>query len=269
MISGLPAAEDAPGQGETPEGCGSGGDGIPRSHDLGAGIDLAGVTEMEARSIRERVAIEYREHRSQRGDEPWDALRWVEEVLAPRVSWQQVLATSVRRAIGWTAGRGEYTYSRPARRSGSTPGILLPGQHRRVPRVAIVVDTSASVDDELLATALGEIDGVIAALGVVASQVTVYSVDAAVHATTNLRSAKDAKLIGAGGTDLRVGLEAIRDQRPRPDLALVLTDGDTPWPESPPPGTVVIVGLLGRRGGDALPPTPDWAIRVECLADPR
>lgn len=267
LLSGLPAGEPDPAPLDGSEGCGSGADGIPRSHELGRDLDVGQVTEFEARAIRERVAIEYRDHVRQRGTEPGDALRWVREVLSTQTPWEQVLRAATRRAIGWAAGRGDYTYSRPSRRAGSTPNIVLPGQHRPVPRVSIVVDTSGSVDDRLLARALGEIDGVIQATGIPGASVTVYSVDAAVHATTDLRSAQDVKLIGAGGTDMRIGLRAVEDERPRPDLVLVLTDGDTPWPRTPPPGTAVVVGLLGRRRGPALPPTPAWATRVECLLD--
>ncbi len=141
---------------------------------------------------------------------------------------------------------------------------MLPGQHRPIPRVSIIIDTSASVDDGLLARALSEVDGVIGALGIPGANLTIYSVDAAVNTTQNLRSAKDATLIGAGGTDLRIGLTAIGAQRPRPDVVIVFTDGDTPWPATPPPGAVTIIALLGRKE-DVLPLTPTWAIRIECL----
>ncbi len=57
-------------------------------------------------------------------------------------------------------------------------------------------------------------------------------------------------------------------ERPRPDIVICFTDGDTPWPSAPPPGAVVIAAILGRRGF-SLPPTPQWATRVECLVDDR
>lgn len=265
-VSGLPAPSDESGQLDSSQGCGSGADGIPRTSDIGRDLDAAGVTELEAQSIRERVAIEYRDHVSKRGTDPGDALRWVAEVLDAHTPWEQVLAAAIKRAVAWAAGRGDYTYSRPSRRASSVPRVILPGHHRPVPRVSVIVDTSGSVDDGLLARALGEIDAVISAIGIADSNVTVYSVDAAVHATTNLKSAKEAKLIGAGGTDLRIGLDAVQDERPRPDVVLVLTDGDTPWPENPPPSAVVIIGLLGRKE-HPLPPTPDWAVRIECLLE--
>jgi len=265
MLSGLPVTEAGSDEAAPPihPGCGSGADGVPRSHELGESSDVGAVTDLGRRTIRERVAIEYQEHITARGTDPGDALRWVREVLEPSTPWEQVLRAAVKRAVGWTMGRGDYTYSRPSRRASSLPHVVLPGQHRPAPRVSAIIDTSGSVDDRLLGRALGELDAVIAGLGVACAGVTTYSVDAAVHTSANVRDAKDAKLVGAGGTDLRIGLEAIAAERPRPDLVVVLTDGDTPWPQNPPPGTVVIVALLGRPG-TALPPTPDWVVRIEC-----
>lgn len=245
------------------DGCGSGADGVPRTHELPDDVDAHGGLQVaDARHIRRIVAIDYREHQKRRGTQPGDAWRWARSVLEPRVPWEPVLARAVRRAVGYAAGRGEYTYTRPSRHR--APGILLPGQRRPVPRVALVVDTSASVDDALLARALGEVDGVLRALG--GSAVTVYAVDAAAQAVTTVRRAVDVRLGGGGGTDMRVGLAVAGDARPRPEVVVVLTDGDTPWPAAPPPGAAVIIALLGRAG-EFLPPTPAWAERVECCLE--
>lgn len=266
-LSGLPVGSDEPRGGlESRTGCGSGADGLARRHELPADADLGAVSEFDAGEIRRSVAIEYRDHVRRRGDRPGDALRWITSTLDPRVPWEPLLAGAVRRAVGWAAGRGDFTYRRPSRRASSLPGVVLPGLHRPVPRLSMIVDTSGSVDDALLARALGEVDGAIAALGVPDAHVTVYSVDAAVHAVQRVRRARDARLVGAGGTDLRIGLRAVEAERPRPDVVVVFTDGDTPWPPGPPPGTAVIAAILGRHGR-RLPATPTWATRVECLVD--
>ena len=267
VTSRLPVGGDVSnGSLDSADGCGSGADGLSRRHEYGPDTDMGAVSTFDAREIRRRVAIDYQERATQRGHEPGDALRWVRSILAPNVPWEPLLTGAVRRALGWAAGRGDFTYTRPSRRASTTPGIVLPGQHRPIPRLSIVVDTSASVDDELLARALGEVDGAISALGVPGSNVTVYSVDAAVHAVKKVRRAQDAKLIGAGGTDLRIGLRAVEQERPRPDVIIVFTDGDTPWPASPPPGAAVIAAILGRNR-ELMPPTPKWITRVECVLD--
>lgn len=248
------------------ESCGSGVDGIARAHELGLGTDAGAVSAFDAREVRRQVAIAYRDHVKTRGHVAGDALRWVRNTLEPKVHWEMLLSGAVRGAVGWTTGRGDFTYRRPSRRASTTPGIVLPGQHRAVPRLAIIVDTSASVDDIMLSRALGEVDGAISALGIPGANVSLYSVDAAVHVVRKVRRARDIELVGGGGTDLRVGIHAALAERPRPDVIIVFTDGDTPWPANPLSGTMVIAALL-RRQHNELPQTPQWVTRVECVLD--
>ncbi|WP_431240967.1 vWA domain-containing protein (plasmid) [Mycolicibacterium aichiense] len=266
LLSRLPAAPSDGGSGTVGprDGCGSGADGLRRCNEYGPDADIGAVSKHGATEIRRKVAIEYERHVSGRGTHPGDALRWVKRIANPEIPWESMLSATVRRALGWAGGRGEYTYTKPSRRTSVLRGVVLPGQHRPVPRVSIIVDTSASVDDNLLARALAEVDGVLMALGVPGAHTTIYSVDAAVHTVQKVRRAREAKLVGAGGTDMRLGFQGVRDERPRADVVICFTDGDTPWPSSPPPGTVVIAAILGRPGFQ-LPPTPRWALRVECL----
>ena len=192
-----------------------------------------------------------------RGDVPLGWQRWAEERLTPKVDWRTVLAAQVRRAVATASGAVDFSWSRPSRRS--VPGVLLPSLRRPVPTIAVVVDTSASVEKEMLAQALAEIDGALASAGTRSRDVTVLSCDAAVHARQRVRSANQVRLAGGGGTDMRVGISAAVALRPKPDAVIVLTDGDTPWPEEPPKPTLV-VGLLRRT----TTPVPSWARVVQC-----
>lgn len=266
-LSGLPV-DSVPGGAaldpELPPGCGSACDGLPRPHELPPDVDLARVDEFDAAQIRRNVAIAYQGHCTERGIEPGDAGRWAKRVLEPQIAWEPLLGIAVRQAAGWASGHTHYTYRRRSRRQSAVPNILLPGTRRPLPDVAMIIDTSASIDDTLLGRALGEVDGALRALGVAGESVRVLAVDAAVHAVSTVRDARNVRLTGGGGTDLRVGFTAVESFRPRPDLLVVFTDGYTPWPETAPPGTAVVVALLGRAG-DPQPPTPPWAIRVDCL----
>jgi predicted metal-dependent peptidase len=271
LLSRLPPATgEAPDAGReagpVPEGCGSGCDGLRRSYELPPDADVSEVDREEARQIRRRVAVEYVEHCTRSGTAPGDAWRWAKEILEPTVAWEPLLAGAVRRAAGWAHGHAEYTYTRPSRRAGAVRGVVLPSTRRPLPQVAMVIDTSGSVDDRLLGRALGEVDGALRALGVAGQAVSVISCDVAVSSPARVRRARDVRLAGGGGTDMRVGLQAASALRPRPDLVVVLTDGYTPWPAGPPPGAAVVVALLGRERRE-LPPTPTWATRVECLLE--
>lgn len=267
LLSRLPAAAGPDGGRDDPPadpGCGSGCDGLPRGFELPA--DAAAVAHVDrfgATEIRRRVAIEYRQHVTSRGLTPGDVGRWSERILEPRVAWEPLLSRAVRRAVAWRNGNTEYTYRRPSRRAAATPRVVLPGTHRPLPGVAMVIDTSGSVDDALLGRALGEVDGALRGLGVSDAGVTVLACDAAVHAVKRVRRARDAALAGGGGTDLRHGISAAAALRPRPEMIVVFTDGYTPWPATPPPGSAVIAALLAREG-QPMPATPAWVTRVEC-----
>ena len=242
--------------------CGSGCDGIPRSYQLPERSALGGLSEVAGHAIRRSVAIAYREQRGQ-GSTPGEWDRWVEQVLDPVVDWRTVLHAAVRRGLGWAQGHTDYTYTRISRRQAAAGPVVLPALRRPAPRVGIVVDTSGSVDDGLLAQALGEVDGVLASLAVSDPQVSVLAVDAAVQTVATVRRADALRLAGGGGTDMSLGIEAAQQLRPRVDVIIVLTDGLTGWPGLPAPVPVVAV-LIGRTRAE-LPATPDWIHRVECV----
>lgn len=267
VLTGLPPRDDdAQGDGEADDDPdeGSAADGRRRSWELPPEADVGGLDAVAAGQVREGVAIEYRASaRGQRGDQPAELARWARRVLEPTLPWERLLAQATRQGVGWTSGRTHTTFTRPNRRASSLPGVILPGWRRPNPRVACVVDTSGSVDDVLLGRAMAEVDGALRGLGVGGGDVTVLACDAAVHAVKRVRRARDAVLVGGGGTDLRVALAAIERLRPRPTLCVVLSDGYTPWPDRPPPGCAVVVALLLREGQEA-PPVPEWATAIRC-----
>jgi predicted metal-dependent peptidase len=242
--------------------CGSGADGLRRAHDV-APEAAPGIDGVRGAELRRQIAVEFSGHLQKRGTQPGEWARWVEQILDPKVPWQQVLTASVRRAVAWTHGNTHATYRRLSRRQAASPLAILPGSQRAVPAVAIVIDTSGSMDDGLLAQALGEVDGVLRALGTAVGGVNVLSCDAAVHTTERVTSARRLSLVGGGGTDLRHGIDAALALKPRPEILIVLTDGDTPWPAAAPARCTVIAVLIARG---ASPHCPAWAVPVLCLA---
>lgn len=130
---------------------------------------------------------------------------------------------------------------------------------RRLVTVAVVVDTSGSIRQPALEAALSEIKGVLQAAGIGSQRVAVLACDAAVGATTRVRRVEDVQLVGGGGTDMRVGVAAAEAARPRPDVIVVLTDGETPWPERPTTARLVVAIISDQR---SMANAPAWATRV-------
>ncbi|GAA2694800.1 MULTISPECIES: VWA-like domain-containing protein [Actinosynnema] len=220
--------------------CGSCVDGSARGWDLGAD-GARGLSARERDAVRFRVAEGIR---GRPGSAPSGWERWAEKAFHPPQPWRELLGAAVRSAVTSGGAAQDYTYGRPSRRSAGLPGVVLPSLRRKPPRVCVVVDTSASVSDSELGSALVEIAAIVRAVGGRRDLVTVLSCDAAAHVTGPLCAVEGIELVGGGGTDLRVGFaRAVR--RYRPDVIVALTDGQTPWPSAKPPCRVV-VGLFPR-----------------------
>ncbi|MET8544465.1 VWA-like domain-containing protein [Kitasatospora sp. NPDC004799] len=246
--------------------CGSGADGLDRPWDLGPD-GAHGLTAQERDAVRFRVAEGIR---ARPGKTPKGWQRWAEEAFHPPQPWRRLLGAAIRSAASGPGAGDDYSYGRPARRSAGVPGVLLPSLRRRPPRVAVIIDTSGSVSDDELGSALLEVTAIGRAVGGRRDQVTVVPCDAAAETAHRLCRAENIPLIGGGGTDLRTGFRTALRGHPRPDVVVVLTDGQTPWPSAAPPCRTV-VGLFPRpsryredRHDDGLEEyrpaaPPDWA----------
>jgi predicted metal-dependent peptidase len=212
---------------------------------------------VNAKLLARDVARRIREHSRNRGDTPAGWQRWADEVLEPVVDWRRSLRASVRRGVADIAGRVDFTYRKPSRRAAALPGIVLPSLRQPMPIVAVVIDTSGSMSDGMLAQVLGEVTGLLASVGVGRNRLQVVCCDARAYQAQRVMNARDVRLLGGGGTDMGAGLAATTSLRPRPDLVIVLTDGHTPWPARPPGKAKVIVGLMDPTGS-----VPDWATSV-------
>jgi predicted metal-dependent peptidase len=229
--------------------CGSGADGVGRPWDQPGGLRPG-----QAELLRLGVAADIQRDP---GSVAAGWLRWAQSVSPSRTDWRRVLAAELRSAVAAVSGSVDYSYRRPSRRAHTNTRIVLPSMVRPVPDIAIVCDTSGSMDSQLLARALAEIEALLARAGLRGRQVRVLSVDAQVHAVDRVNRASQVQLAGGGGTDMGAGIEAAVALRPRPSIIVVLTDGFTPWPVKPPRGSRVVVGILGSRV-----PGPDWARTV-------
>jgi predicted metal-dependent peptidase len=243
--------------------CGSAADGIRRDYETEGDKVDAGIDEDRADLIRQQVAVEITNHAKNRGTVPGGYTRWAQELLDPTVDWRRELASLVRRSFAQIAGLRDYTYRRPSRRDSSMrlsgQNIVLPAMRQpNPPKIAIVIDTSGSMTDDMLTWALSETQGVLRSLGSAGRAVRLISCDAKAT-STRIRKASDVTLTGGGGTDMRVGIDEAMTSRDRPDVVIVLTDGYTPWPSEPLRGSTLIVALTDGGSARAV---PTWARTV-------
>jgi len=158
----------------------------------------------------------------------------VEEIRAldqPPLDWDARLARWFDEFVPATERRR--SYHRPSRRQSSTPDIPRPGWHRpedAVPRCTfgVVVDTSGSMDHQLLGKALGAIASYATARDVPRARVVfcdAAAYDAGYLAVEDI--AGRVKVRGRGGTVLQPGITLLEraDDFPAEAPILVITDG--------------------------------------------
>lgn len=235
------------------DGCGSGaGDPIQPWEAPVTAPYAPAMSEPAGQMVRRAVAQDVRD--AAPGTVGEQTARWAEETLtASSIPWTTILAQTLARAARLVAGTLTHTYTRPSRHPDRR--IILPA--RRSPRlnVAQVIDTSASMSANDLSEALAEVGGVLRAVG---GRSVVFTCDAFSSEAQRVTSASAVRLVGGGGTDMRVGIAAA--EKAGADVTVVFTDGETPWPDRPTRSRLIVV--LTRRGRGALHEAyapPFWA----------
>ncbi len=243
-----------------PCNCGSGADGQKRKHELGDpdGSDAKdGISKADAEMIKREVARRILESSNTRGNIPGSWKRWAEQILEPKINWRKEIPAAIRNALGHVAGMVDYRYNKPSRRQSCYPDIVMPALRQPSPNIAILIDTSGSMGDDKVCQCLGEVKGVLKSCGIY-RDLTVLFIDAAVHSVKKVFDVKKLVPIGGGGTDMTVGIDYANTKlKPRPDVLIVLSDCETPWPKEPPQRMKLIIGRIGK--GDV----PAWAKVVD------
>lgn len=235
---------------------GSGADGVPRGYeaepDRGwADREYSLVSQLED-------AIEEQESKSP-GSVPGELKSAVGMRLRPEPDPYDALRASVARATATSLGCPDYTLRRFSRRQ--QPDMpRLRGMIKQTPNVVVILDTSGS-----MGLSGGGYERAERAMSVIAKgvrrlrSVKVVCFDARRHSTKMVQSMAGFVAEGHGGTDMARAVEEI-DREDRPDAILVVTDGETHWPERKPRARTVIAMV---EPVSEYYPTPTWATVVD------
>lgn len=243
--------------------CGSAADGVRREYEVEGDADGNAVDSTRADVIRRQTARAIREHAAARGDVAAGWKRWADEILDPVVDWRKELAAQVRKTLATIRGQKNYTYARPSRRQSAMnragQKVVLPAMRApEPPPIAVVFDSSGSMSDTMIGWGLSEVKSILNGIGS-RRNVAIVSCDAQAHLTENARRMDDVNLVGGGGTDMRVGIDAAMDARRKPEIVIVITDGYTPWPDKPLKNATLIVALTTDDDSGV----PQWAKTVK------
>ena len=225
------------GKGQGQPGNGDGGNGNFDEHDWDGAKEMS-KEEVEKLAKEVDQAIRQGQIAAQKlhGKGGGNMTRELMDLLNPKVDWRELLREFVTSVCN---GRDFSSWRRPNRRYLGLDLIMPSMASERVNHMVIGIDTSGSIGGPELARFLTEVKEI--AEKVNPETVDLIYWDAAVAAHEVYNSATLATLVdstkpkGGGGTDVNALFTYIEKKLPNPpEVCIVLTDGYTPWPASPP-----------------------------------
>jgi predicted metal-dependent peptidase len=193
-----------------------------------------------------------------RGSAPGGLIREARKILHPTVDPVARIESLLRHSLDCTYGYGLFTYRRPSRRQ--PPGGAIQPVHRKpVPSLLVIADTSGSMGERDLSLVLGAVDRVIQKLPD-SRGVEVWAGDTHVAAVSRVFRPEQVELKGGRGTNMASMIQEAMDKPRPPDVVLVVSDGETGWPELPVEAKVI--AALTRKPS-WCPAPPAWIETVE------
>ena len=155
--------------------------------------------------------------------------RLVDHLLQPQLPWRMLLARYMT-----AVARDDYSWQRPSRREGAA---ILPSLRSAHIDIAVVIDTSGSINDGEMNEFVAEINAIKGQLG---ARITLHACDEAMaeqgpwlfEAWEEIRLPKS--FAGGGGTSFVPAFEWAGRQDQPPNLLLYFTDADGEFPQQEP-----------------------------------
>ena len=214
------------------------------------------MTEAEAEEMEKKVdeaILRAARIAKSRGHIPAWAERLVDKISKPRVRWEDHLNE-------WLTAKfpSDYSWAKPSKR-GFTIGAYLPRlSEPAMDEVAIFVDTSGSIDDNMLAAFGAEIQAFFSRMKPV--RLHVLYIDSAVAKYQVFDRADELKLKAGGGgcTSFRPGYQYLKDKEINVRGCIYLTDLYGDWKEMDDPGvdTLFVSTTPKEQAKDLI--NPKW-----------
>lgn len=186
------------------------------------------ISRVEREKVKDQLRHDIEECRSYGSGSMLDALDYIAKALEkPKVNWKRVLRTNVHNSLKKVKGTTDYSYSRVSRRYRHN-GFIMPSTIAYEPKIRVAIDTSGSMGKDDFDKIVTEIDAILKRVN---SKLEIVCVDTDKTNVVSVKSIKDIKLYGGGGTDMTVALDTVIDDesKNRPNILIVATDGYCDW----------------------------------------
>jgi predicted metal-dependent peptidase len=157
------------------------------------------------------------------GNLPAGVKRLIQDMTAPKMNWRELLRMQLESTI-----KSDFTWMRASRRGWHMDAVMPGMKNDELIDIAIGIDASGSMDNQMLRDILSETQGIMEQFG--SYRVHLFSFDTKVYNpcqynSENLDTMLDYEIQGGGGTDFDCIFNYLKEEQIEPKRLIVFTDG--------------------------------------------
>jgi predicted metal-dependent peptidase len=157
------------------------------------------------------------------GNLPAGVKRLIQDLTEPKMNWRELLRMQLESTI-----KSDYTWMRASRKGWHMDAVMPGMKLDPMIDIAVAIDTSGSIGEDMLRDFLGEIQGIMDSFP--AYRIHVFCFDTEVHNpaqynSDNLDMITDYEPGGGGGTDFTAIYDYLKAEEIEPKRLVVFTDG--------------------------------------------
>jgi predicted metal-dependent peptidase len=182
------------------------------------------MSEEERRILKDEIsAAVLQASKVDTGNLPLGVKRMLKDITEPQMDWREILNMQIQSTI-----KEDYTWSRCSRKSQAS-GIFLPAMKDSTKiDIAVAIDSSGSMSDEMLRDFIGEVKGIMLQfqdfnLRLWCSDTKVYNEQ--IYTPDNLEEIDNYEILGRGGNDFNCNWEYMKEHDIMPAQFIHFTDG--------------------------------------------
>ena len=183
-----------------------------------------------SKEMRDEIRDEFKEavinaasNEPNAGNIPGNVKKMLKDLTEPQMDWRELLNLNLTSAI-----KDDYTWMRPSRRSWHMDAIMPGMNPGEAIDIAVAIDTSGSISQDMLRDFLSEVQGCMEAF--TSYKIHLFCFDTQVHNpeqydSENITSLEEYEMGGFGGTDFEPIFEYMKENEVEPERLVVFTDG--------------------------------------------
>ena len=215
------------------------------------------ISENELKDIKDELkeALVNAAKQAGVGNLPSGVKRILSDITEPKMNWRELLRQQIESTI-----KSDYTFARPSRRGWHMDAILPGMKNDMMIDIALSIDSSGSMNDEMLTDIKSEVKGITEEFP--NFRIHVFSFDTQVHnpqdyTSDNLDDILEYEIQGGGGTDFECMFDYLKKEDIEPKRLIVFTDG-YPWNTWGDPNYCETVWII-HSNDNPTPPFGTWA----------